>query len=184
MTKYLLTCHCGANVPVEIGQAGERVVCQCGATLEAPPLRKMRHLPVAPAAGASAGLSPAWSPRKGIVTACLVLAAVLAVMALWSWITEPVIAPFSAAGRQQAVEEGLKTMTPEQSWHLWVERYKPLAEQGFTEFEHPHAAAIEQQIAKQRFFQRMLLAAAGVFVAVAALAAFWPRARTRRQGEA
>ena len=47
MTKYLLTCECGKTVPVEVGQAGEQVACQCGAKLDVPPLRKLRHLPVA-----------------------------------------------------------------------------------------------------------------------------------------
>ena len=47
MTKYLLTCECGKTVTVDIGQAGEQVACQCGAKLDVPPLRKLRHLPAA-----------------------------------------------------------------------------------------------------------------------------------------
>ena len=46
MTKYALTCECGNTLSVEIGQAGEQVICQCGAKLDVPPLRKLRHLPV------------------------------------------------------------------------------------------------------------------------------------------
>jgi len=181
MTKYLLACDCGKSVPVEMRQAGERVVCVCGATLDVPPLRKLRHLPVeAPVAVKSAA---AWSPRRGIITACLVLGTILAAIALWNRLTEPAVEPFNAAGRERVVDEGLKTMTPVQAWRAWVETYRPLAERGFTVFENPHTAEIQEEIARRRFLQRTLLVFAGAFVAIAVLAAFWPAAKTRRRGD-
>jgi hypothetical protein len=178
MTKYQLTCGCGKSVSVDAGQAGEQVTCQCGASLEVPPLRKLRHLPVA--AQDVNRRASSWSARRGIIAACLILATALAAVTLWNRVTEPKLAPFSPVVRQQVVEEGLSKLTPAEAWHLWVSRYRPLAEQGIVEFEHPHAAAIDQEVSKRRFFQRTLLAVAATFAAVAALAALWPRSASRR----
>jgi hypothetical protein len=185
MTRYLLSCQCGNQLSVEVGQAGERVTCRCGKALDVPPLRKLRHLPPEEAAAVARG-GPSWNVRYGIIAAFLILATTLAVWALWSRLTEPHVAPFDPRIREQRVEEDLEHMTPGQGWQVWIERYRPLAERGFSELQHPHAAAIEQFVAEQRFLQRMLLAAAGVFVVFAAIAALWPRAetsQTRRQGD-
>jgi hypothetical protein len=178
MTKYLLTCDCGKAVTVEVGQAGEAVTCRCGATLDVPPLRKLRHLPAAPEAVSRR--TPTWNARRGIIAACLILATVLAGVSLGNRITEPSVAPFSADVRQQVVAERLKRMTPAEAWQLWVGLYRPLAEQGIAEFQHPHAAAIEQEVAKRRFFQSTLLGVAAAFAAVAVVAALWPRSASRR----
>jgi hypothetical protein len=179
MTNYLLSCECGKSVPVEVRQAGEHISCDCGAMLEVPPLRKLRHLPVAaPMAAETAG---AWSPRLGIVTACLLLAAILAIIALWNRLTEPVVAPFDATARERFVEDGLKKMTPVQAWRSWIESYRPLAEHGFSVYQNPMTAAIEAEVARRRFLQKTLLVVAATLAAIAILAAFWPRASARRR---
>jgi hypothetical protein len=168
-------------VTVDVGQAGERVVCQCGATIDVPPLRKLRHLPVA--APAVDRATSTWGARHGIVAACLILAAVAGLWALWSRLREPYVAPFDAEVRRQVVERGLEELTPAQAWQQWIEWFRPLAERGFSELEHPHQANIDRYVAKERFLQKTLLAIAGVFVAVAVVAALWPRAKTRRRGD-
>lgn len=120
-----------------------------------------------------------------MITACLILAVGLAVIGLWNRVTEPTVPKFDAAAQQQAraaVEVGLKTMTPAQAWQRWVEVYRPLAERGFSVFESPAVAAIEQYVAKRRFLQKTLLSLAATCAAVAVIAAIWPRAETRRQG--
>ncbi len=184
MNSYLLSCDCGERHPVEPGQAGERVRCTCGAMLEVPPLRKMRHLPLATegAAGPAVAAS-AWNARKGVVAALLLVAFVFALFAAWSWYTEPRVAEFDPKAFRAGVERGLETMTPEQSWHWWVEVYKPLAERGFAKIENPHASHIEAVALRHRFLQRTLLAAAAVFSTLAAAVAFWPSARAGRQRE-
>ncbi len=67
--KYLLPCTCGQSIPIEVGQAGQRVTCVCGATLEVPTMRGIRELvPVeekADAKQASRGDGTAWSPLQG-----------------------------------------------------------------------------------------------------------------------
>jgi hypothetical protein len=112
----------------------------------------------------------------------MILASLLVLWALWNRMSEPRVAPFDAAVRQRVVDADLDKMTPVQAWQAWIERYRPLAERGFTELQHPHAASIEQYVAKQRFLQKTLLAAAGAFAAAGIIAALWPRAETRRQG--
>jgi hypothetical protein len=140
-------------------------------------LRKLRHLPVA--APVVDRASSTWDARHGIVVACLILAAVPALWALWSRLREPYVAPFDAEIRRQTVERGLDELTPAQAWQQWIEWFRPLAERGFSELEHPHQAAIERYVAKERFLQKTLLVIAGVFVAVAVVAMLWPRAKTR-----
>ena len=179
MTTYLLNCRCGTAVPVEVGQAGERVACpSCGVQLEVPTLRKLGHLPVA--AQTTAQAPSTWGPRQGVVTAGLILAAALAGIALWSRFSEPAVPHFDPAARLQSVKQAVESITPVQSWHLWIEVYRPMAERGFAIIEDPHKPAIEQYIAKQRFFQKTLLSIAAVSGIVALAARFWPRPAIRR----
>jgi hypothetical protein len=178
MSKYLLICGCGNAVPVEIGQSGGQTACPaCGAPLEVPPLRKLRHLPVA--AAETKSVRATWGARQGIVTASFVLAAILAAIAAWSRFTEPTVRQFDPNARLEAVDQGLDQMTPLEGWQLWIELYRPLAERGFAIIEDPHKPAIERHVAQQRFLQKTLLAAAAVFLAIALAAALWPRTTTR-----
>ena len=88
--------------------------------------------------------SPTWNARHGIVAACLILAAGLALWALWSRVTEPRIAPFDAVAHQQMIDDGLKTMTPAEAWQLWIDWYRPMAiTRPIEVMEHQHAAAID-----------------------------------------
>lgn len=45
-TRYLLPCPCGEKIAVEIGQAGQRIVCSCGQTLEVPTMQGIRKLEI------------------------------------------------------------------------------------------------------------------------------------------
>ncbi len=175
MNTYLLACDCGKSVPVEAGQAGGRVVCGCGAELNVPPLRKLRHLPVAAPEGGPA--KPAWSARQGVVTVFSLLAIVAALSGLWIRLSEPTVPSFDAADRLRVVDESLKQVTPIQAWQLWIDVYRPLAKQGFSVFEHRDAAAIEQKIVQQRFMQKTLWTIAATCAAVTLAAALWPRSR-------
>ena len=179
MSKYLLPCSCGKNVPVEIGQAGGQIACPaCGGQLDVPPLRKLRHLPAA--AAETASVPTTWGARQGVATASLILAAILIAIALWSRFTEPTVAEFDPQARLVAVDRGLEQMTPVEGWQMWIDLYRPMAERGFAIIEDPHKPAIEQYVAQRRFFQKTLLAAAAVLLAIALAAALWPRATTRR----
>jgi hypothetical protein len=71
-------------------------------------------------------------------------------------------------------------MTPVQGFQMWVDLYRPLAERGFAIVEDPHKPAIQQYVAKQRFFQKTLFIVAALSAAVALIATLWPRSAPRR----
>ncbi|MEX0611439.1 MAG: hypothetical protein WD738_19175 [Pirellulales bacterium] len=174
MATYLLKCSCGASVPVEVGQAGELVDCPaCAARLEAPTLRKLRHLPVAERLAERRTRD--WGPRQGVTAAATILAAVLVGIAGWSRWSEPAVPQFDPSARMHRVDEGLDKLSPVESWHMWVELYRPMAKRGLAVIEDPYKPAIEQYIAKQRFVQKSLLFATAICIAVALAAALWPR---------
>jgi hypothetical protein len=183
MSKYLVECSCGNKLPVEIGQAGGRITCTCGNLVDVPPLRKLRHLPTETTVVERP--TSTWSARKGVITACLILAGALAIINAWSWFTQPKVPLFDPVAYQRdVVEERLKKMTPTQSWLMWIEYYRPLAERGFSHLELANRGAIEKIIAERQSLRRTLWIVAGIAAVIAAAAAFWPKAsETRRHGD-
>jgi hypothetical protein len=183
MPTYLLACKCGKSTPVEVGQAGGQVVCDCGERLDVPTLRQLRHLPqVQTAAAPAARGGRDWNVRKGVIAASLVAVAVLTAIVAWSRWTEPTIPKFDPAVHTKGVDERLRTQSPAQAWEWWIEYYKPLAQRGFPVFQSPNEPAIQIQIAKSRFLQKSLLAVAGLAAVVGATAALWPREKSGRPG--
>ncbi len=183
MPTYLLPCSCGKSVPVEPAQAGRQVVCACGQELEVPALRKLRHLSTGEPAPEQVRRKP-WNPRKGVMTAALVVSALLGAAALWIWWNEPRVTPFDPVAHMENVEHRLET--PTSAWQWWTGYYRPLAERGFPMFQDPHTAAIDYDIARRRFLEGVLLTCAAVALAVALAAYFWPahsagRAAARRR---
>lgn len=65
--KYLLPCACGAKTPLEAGQAGQRVLCACGATLTAPTMRGLAQLEKLTAADPPPRRGRQWSRSQGIL---------------------------------------------------------------------------------------------------------------------
>lgn len=184
MSAHLLTCSCGKTVPVEIGQAGGRVTCSCGAQLDVPPLRQLRHLPRETLEQKRSVRS--WGTRQGWVSASLIVVAFLAAWSAWNWWTEPAQPIFESAAYTTAVDKRVSEWTPADGWKWWIEYYRPLAERGLPTFQAGNAAEIEREITHRRFLRRMIWAVAGVFAAAAAAGIFWPEpvaVKTRRQGD-
>lgn len=179
MSSYLLTCNCGKTVPVDVGQAGGQVTCECGTRLDVPTLRQLRHLPRSTPAE-ERRQSSAWGLRQGIFAASLILAATLSAWGTWVWSKEPVIPEFNPADRMQAVEKQIKT--PVGAWNGWVEFYRPMAEHGIPVFHISNAAAIEAAIAQARFFRWMLWALGAILAVIAACVAFWPKPMPMKKG--
>jgi hypothetical protein len=178
MPTYLLACKCGNSTPVEVGQAGGRVVCECGAQLDVPTLRQLRHLPQVQAPTAqSTRAAREWNPRKGVIAASLVAVMLLTAIVAWSRWTEPTIPQFDPAIHTKGIEERLRTETPAQAWAWWIQYYKSLAQRGFPIFQAHNEAAIQYQINRARFLQKSLLAVAGLAAVVGVAAALWPRAK-------
>jgi hypothetical protein len=164
-------------VPVEIGQAGGRVACSCGAQLDVPPLRKLRHLPAAEEAKQRSPIT--WNGRRGVVAAGLILALTFCAASLISRVTEPTIPPFDPVGHERSVLEREKSWTPVEAWQWWIGHYRPQAQRGFTEFVYRDTPIVQQQIVERRFFQKTMLVVAAVCSAVALAAAVWPQSNAR-----
>ncbi|MCI0492202.1 MAG: DUF1922 domain-containing protein, partial [Planctomycetes bacterium] len=176
MARYLVRCECGANVPVEAGQAGRRVACPCGLAIDVPPLRLLRHLPQE-AAGPTRSAAT-WGARQGILTLCLLVTSVLAAFTAWSWWTEPMLPKFNPEVQAAQMERQIDALTPRQAWQLWAYEYRPLAESGFAQLSNPLEPAIRAEIDRRRLLRRVMLVVAGLFAAGAVVATFWPRAST------
>ena len=173
MSKYLVECSCGNKLPVEIGQAGGRITCTCGNVVDVPPLRKLRHLEVD--ATVVARPTSTWSARKGVITACLILAGTLTIVNGWSRFTQPKVPEFDGAAYLESVEQRLNKLTPTQSWQMWTEYYKPMSERGFSNLELANRGLIERIIAERQSLRKTLWIVVGIAVAIAAAAAFWPK---------
>jgi hypothetical protein len=174
MSKYLVECSCGNKLPVEIGQAGGRITCTCGNLVDVPPLRKLRHLQAETTVVERQ--TSTWSARKGVITACLILAGTLTIVNAWSWFTQPKVPIFDPVSYQRdVIEQRFSKMTPTQSWQWWIEYYKPMAERGFSYLELRDRGLIERTIAERQSLRRTLWIVAAIAVAIAAAAAFWPK---------
>ncbi len=62
-TKYLLPCECGKSVPVDVGQSGLTISCDCGASLQVPTLQGLKRLPLAEIDAPAP--KPSWGRRQG-----------------------------------------------------------------------------------------------------------------------
>ena len=175
MTKYMLGCDCGKTTPVDTGQAGGQIQCSCGATLDVPTLRRLRELPaVAPAVQAEAG---GWSFRRGAVAACVVLAGLLVIGSAWSRWSEPRPPRFEPLERDRLVDGQIDRLTPVNSWWVWVDVLRPLSESGFAPMNYRLTLAQQEQIARGRFLQAVMLVLAAVCAVGAVVVGVWPAAR-------
>ena len=120
-----------------------------------------------------------------MIAACLILAGgARRSSALWSRLTEPTVAQFDrgrtpADGRRRARNDDARSR-PGRCGSSVIGRW-PSA--GSRVCEHPHAAAIEQYVAKQRFLQKTLLAIAGVLSPLWRRSPRSGRGQTGRQGD-
>jgi hypothetical protein len=178
--RYLLTCECGRQAPVEIGQAGGQVKCACGATLSAPTLRQLRNLPIEQS---RATTKAQWTAHQGAIAAGLVFACLLGAASVGLRLSEPKPVPFDRATRMQIVDQRLETLSPAESWDWWTAIYRPLAEYGFSEIQSPLSPAEQLEIRRKRRMEIGLLIAAGLSAAAAVGTAVWPANRTRRHGD-
>jgi hypothetical protein len=176
MSKYLVECSCGTKLPVEIGQAGGRITCTCGNLVDVPTLRKLRHLEMETTVEERPVST--WSARKGVITACLILVGALTIINTWSWYTQPEMPVFDPVAYQRdVIGQRLKTLTPTQSWQLWIEYYKPMAQRGFSNLEFANRALIERIIAERQSFRRTLWIVVGIALFVAVAALLWPKSQ-------
>jgi hypothetical protein len=166
MAKYLVPCVCGRRLAVDTGQAGESLVCECGATVAVPTLRQLRQLPEScDVAAAPAGST--WGLRQGAITVSLLLAAVCLVLAGLSKYSEQPLPTIDPVARTASVDKQVGAMTPLEAWQVWINSYQSLATTGFEVYKHPASAAMEMNLDWHRAIQWSALGLAAVFLATA-----------------
>jgi len=174
--KYLIRCHCGQEVAASANQAGSQVACQCGAMVEVPPLRKLKHLPrkrETPVPAASG-----WSGRQAVLMAGAVVTACLLAWAGWLWATQPVALEFDPTYFSDNVDRALAESSPRDLWIRWEIDYQTLADRGFSEMSDPRKEAIDAYIAQRQLFRNVVLGIAAVVVITTVAGwALWPPPR-------
>jgi hypothetical protein len=167
MPQYLVTCVCGRQLPVEVGQAGEQLTCVCGTNVSVPTLRQLRQLPVATAAEPVSVAKHSWGARQGTIAASLIAATLLLLGAAASRYTEHPLPQFHPEAQIKMVDQFLTKKSPAELWQIWTENYRQLGDKGFTAMEDPRTVPIQQDIDQHRRIQLVLVALAGAFIAMA-----------------
>jgi len=168
MAKYLVPCVCGREHEVDAGQAGDRLTCDCGATVTVPTLRQLRQMPTVREQSA-AETGPIWGFRQAAMTLCLLAAAACLVVAGASWFSEQPVPTIDPTAYAQNVDRRVRQLTPLQGWRRWVDTYQPLATTGFNVYKHPATDRMQQVLDWHHWIERIALALAAVCV-VAAMA--------------
>ena len=151
---------------VDVGQAGERVECACGATLDVPTLRKLRQQERA-AADMEAGQRP-WGPRQAVMLLGLAIALVAAAVMSGLWLQRPVAPAVDTPAAIRRLDAEMAAITPLESWVIWHDR---LLREGLVEYQTPTRIAYRQQRAANRHAIAVALASAafGLLVFLAAV---------------
>ena len=131
-------------------QAGRRITCGCGETIEIPTLRNLRHLPPAPADA----ISPprVWSVREGGFAAAIICAVFAATAGGYFWWTVPQPQEFDPVHRAGYVDENFAVLTPLEAWKMWIGNIRYLGQTGFVEYQPPHVSLILQIQKQHQFF--------------------------------
>lgn len=154
--RYLLPCPCGAETHVDVSQAGETVVCQCGATLDVPTMRQLRQLECAESKAVETGTN--WGLRQGFILLALVVTVVAGTAAGYLWGVQPAPPKQDTEAALKVLDRQIEDMTPLQSWELWQDQ---ILADGLVQYEDPAQSAYHAHVAVRRRWSKVLLALAG-----------------------
>ncbi|MBN1394151.1 MAG: hypothetical protein JW959_03940 [Pirellulales bacterium] len=136
MDRYLLPCRCGRTVPVEPRQAGETVVCRCGARLSVPSMLEIKSLEPAPSESVAVRPAEVWGWRQLLKLLGVLL--LLEAVASWALLARPT-SRFQELSPEE-VKRNAHQMTPAQAWDHWQ-----WARQGLDRrTDQKYAAAVER----------------------------------------
>ncbi len=129
--RFLLHCPCGQKVEVTGAQAGGRVACACGQTIDVPTLRELQSLERVED-GATPYRARNWSARHGLIFLGGSIAVVALIVSAWLQVNRPrgvmvVNRLMPASDRKDApwtdssIEwlTGFKTLSPGEVWLTW-----------------------------------------------------------------
>lgn len=125
--QYLLPCACGRTIPVDLGQAGQTLTCECGHKLEVPTLRGIKALPPAETKGGKANPSvnpaPAWSPLQGGLFSAGILIAIIgiAIATYSTYIISQLQVPPPSAEQLAKSEEQFDRIPLDELYNLYLQ---------------------------------------------------------------
>jgi hypothetical protein len=115
--KYLLDCpECHSKIPVQAGQAGQRVQCNCGQYLEVPSIRRLHELETV---ADEERPQTQWTARQGMLflgTAMIVVAAAAAGAILVIRPGVPNASAFSLKIDRDAIQKEVNSLSPAQAY--------------------------------------------------------------------
>jgi hypothetical protein len=159
---YLLPCPCSRKIPVQARQAGERVTCACGTTLEVPTLLGIKKLERAAVSAESIAPRATWTAGHRIIFlgAVIIFASILVGARLF-WIRP--IDP-SDDYPPDKVKQMVNASSPIQSWRLW--HYWELG--GVQRRKSGYDIYVTEQKAQYQIYWILLSITAGTGLAIAA----------------
>lgn len=156
--QFLLDCPCGKQVQVTRSQAGSRVECACGKSLEVPPLRKLVHLP--PVDNIVAAEGPIWNLNRGLIFLGAVIALPALAFCAFLYYSLPQLS-------ESNIERYVNEISPVESWVLWR-----FYEDGMPKQPSPHTQAMLKGIDDTWRHIKLALIVAAIGVAIAACGLF------------
>jgi len=169
--RYLLPCDCGRKVPVASRQAGQTVVCACGAALEVPTLLRLTALEREAPAVAPQPTTASWGIRQAItmIGLAILLASLAGAIALL--VGRPTLKTVTAHDEQQYRDEAEKMSPAELYW-----RWKAMREQGLDPRDTAEVDRYDEKLLRYRLWWLAVLL--GAVAGIAAIVV--PLVRARR----
>ena len=153
--QYLLPCNCGRKTPVETRQAGESIVCGCGAKLDIPRLLELKKLEKAATPTVEVKPSSVWGIGHSLVLSGAVI--LVGVVVLWFLVLRSAYGdPFEGMTPDQLRAEFQK-MTPMDTWKTWL-YFKQIG-------LNPRKDRMERELEGQFAQRQMLLTYLGIAAA-------------------
>ncbi len=157
---YLLPCECGQNISVGLTQAGQTVTCACGRSLKVPTMSQLRKLKsVQSDRAASKNTTRKWSGVQGAIfgIGAVVAAIGLLVAGICGLYRTALHPEIPAVDTDQAWNERIDQLFPEQTWDMWLSLEDK-------ELEQPHPPPY---ILHQRYSEHLLTYVYGGLAAAA-----------------
>ncbi len=115
--KYLLPCVCGRQIVVESRQAGQTMLCSCGASLSAPTLLDMTGLEPAPAEAVLEPAASTWGSAERLRLLGIMLLLTAVAGGMWLYVGRPK-SRFDVIDPEQ-IRQRAQTFAPSRTWDLW-----------------------------------------------------------------
>ena len=163
--QYLLPCSCGRKTPVETRQAGETLVCGCGAKLDIPRLLELKKLEKTAVPTAEVRPSAVWGIGHSLLVSGVVI--LVGVVGLWFLVLRFTPGdPFEGMTPDQTRAQFQK-MSPLKTWETWMY----FQQIGLNPRKDRMEREIEGQVAKRQMLLTYLgiAAAGGIALTVAGI---------------